>query len=70
MKLSLEIARVAVLTGDGADRILLHISAPSPFPAMKDEPVAEIQASRGYGETWCRNVLGVVPELIQTGRSK
>lgn len=48
------------------DQISFQIDAETPFPEMECEPTVTIQARQGYGAEWCRNVLGIDPEVIKS----
>lgn len=41
---------------------------PTAFPGMGDYPVHfRVDARQGYGTEWCRQVLGVEPEIVEKG---
>jgi hypothetical protein len=64
MKITLDVKEVKVLLTNGTDRICLELNAPTPYPEMKYEATACIEARYGYGETWCKEVLGITPKVI------
>jgi hypothetical protein len=63
-ELTLKVKRAVVVVNIGVDRISLELDLPTPFPEMKYEASALIEARHGYGEQWCREVLGMEPEVI------
>lgn len=64
--LNVEITRAVVLTGRGTDKIQLKMVGPSPFPAeVQNYGVITIETTKGWGENYCRDVLGLEPEIIE-----
>lgn len=71
--IQLKVKKVSILTGHGQDRISLTLDAPTPYPECGYEAEAVIETRAGYGEQWCRDVLGIdAPEVInaRTGEVK
>ena len=65
MKIALDVKKITVLINRiGTDEVDLTLNAPSPFPSMGYEGHATIQVAKGHGAEWCRNVIGVEPEII------
>lgn len=63
---NLPVSKVTVLTGHGAtDQVTFHIDTGSPFPAMGYQTSLKVEAQRGYGHRWVRDVLQVPPEMIE-----
>ena len=60
------IKKVTVLLTYGTDQITLTLDGPTPFPEMKYELQARIEARQGYGAQWVRENLGVEPKIIET----
>jgi hypothetical protein len=46
------------------DQICLEVDLPTAFPEMKYAASFRADARYDYGETWCKEVLGVVPEIV------
>jgi len=66
-QITLTVTRVTVVTGPGhQDRICLDLDLPSPYPTMNYPASAQIEATCGYGKTWCKANLGIDPEVIKT----
>lgn len=66
-EITFKVKKVMVIIRRGTDHISLELDAPTPFPAMKYEASAVIEAAHGYGEQWCREVLGMDPEVRKMG---
>ena len=67
MQITLNVAKVQILLTHGADEIHLSLNGPTPFPSMGYNGTAKICVQAGYGEQWCREVLGVNDiEVINT----
>lgn len=70
MQFPLNIKKVVVLTCDGADEVLLHFEGTTSFPKLSAQlpteynPLAKIQAEKGYGREWVRK-LGISDDLVQ-----
>lgn len=65
-EITLKIKKVMVLSGiGGTDKISLTLDVPeSAFPEMGYETYAEISTRHGYGEEYCRRVLGLEPDEV------
>lgn len=66
MKITLEVKKATVLLTYAADQIQLILDLPTPFPEMKFEAQARIDARYDYGEQWCKENLGITPEIINS----
>ena len=64
MQLNLKIKKAILLLTSGTDVIKLTIDAPSSFPKMNYDSVMTLECSQEYGETYCKEVLGLEPEII------
>lgn len=64
MQLNLKIKKAILLLTDGTDVIRLTLDAPSSFPKMNYDSVMTMECQQGYGETYCKEVLGLAPEII------
>ena len=63
MKITFEVKKAEVIVSHGTDLICLNIDAPTPYPEMKYPATIHINARHGYGETWCKEVLEITPEV-------
>ncbi len=67
MNLNCEIKRCTLVTSlYGQDQIILILDLPTAFPEMQYEASATMYARKGYGATYCREVLKVEPEMVET----
>ncbi len=65
MDIKLKAKKVVVLVRlPGTDEVLITLDGPTPYPAMGYDGDAKIHVQAGYGIKWCREVLGVEPEVI------
>lgn len=63
MELKLDVKSATVLLTDSTDIITLHLNANSAFPEMQYEPTMKMGARHGYGEKYCIETFGIVPEV-------
>lgn len=70
MKVTFEVKRVSVLTGDGSDKICMTIDAPaSIWPFDSGIVYVDINAAHGKGKEWLDEnfpELGAMAEVINT----
>lgn len=64
MYLNLKVEKAQLLLTGGVDLINLTIDGGSSFPNMNDPTVIKIETQKGYGEEYCRTVLGLTPDII------
>lgn len=55
-----------IVNSYGTDLICLHVDAPTAYPETKYPTTLTISARHGYGETWCKETLGIVAEIIKS----
>lgn len=60
----MNILRAQVITGRGADKIVLTTDLPSPFTMYDDFLTLEFQATIGTGVNYVRHYFGIEPEVI------
>lgn len=65
-QIMLRVIKATVLLTNGTDKICLTLNTPTPFPEMGYPATATIDTRCGYGEEWCKTVLGIEPEVINT----
>jgi hypothetical protein len=66
-KLSVNVLRVVVLTGEGTDKVCITIDAPTGFRVMKYATDISVDTEHGYGAQWVQEALGLMPdEVIDT----
>lgn len=66
--IQIEVIKAVVLIGrPGPDTITLTLDAPTPFPEMGYDAQMRIEARKGYGIQWCKEVLQLEPEVIDAG---
>ena len=63
-RLNVSVKSACVVTGVGTDRISIVLDLPTPYPVMGYEACAKIETAEGYGVKWCRDNLGIDPEVI------
>jgi len=63
MELKVNIKRVDLLITQGTDLINIILDEESSFPIMKYDTVMKIECQKGYGEEYCKNVLGIIPNI-------
>jgi len=63
MQLKVKIKRVDLLKTTGTDIINIILDEESSFPIMKYDTVMKIECQKGYGEEYCFNILGVIPNV-------
>jgi acyl carrier protein len=63
---TLKIRKVQVILSSGTDKIYILFDAPTSFPELGYEPAWTIEVRHDYGVTWCREVLNVEPQVINT----
>ena len=64
MQPNLKIKKAILLLTGGTDVIKLTIDAPSSFPDMGYDTTITMECKQGYGETYCKEILGLNPEII------
>jgi len=64
MELNLKIKKVDLLITKGTDIISIVLDEESSFPIMKYDTVMKIECQKGYGEEYCKKVLGIIPKII------
>lgn len=64
IQLNLKIKKAILLLTDGTDVIRLALDAPSSFPNMGYDTTMTMECQQNYGETYCKEVLGLEPETI------
>jgi hypothetical protein len=65
MKITLEIKSATVAISSGTDHISLMVDLPTTFPELKYPTFIKIDARHGYGEQYCKEILGIEPKVIQ-----
>ena len=71
MKFKPDIIKVQVLMGlQGPDEIHLTLGTSSTFPSCQYEAVSVIKTEKGYGVSYCHNVLDLDPEVIHCDKPK
>lgn len=63
MNLNVKVKKVHVFITHGTDLISITIDGDSSFPIMKYPTVIKIECQKGYGEEYCKNILGLTPEI-------
>ena len=63
MKLEVNVKEVTVLLTHGTDLIRIVLDEKSSFPIMQYDTVIKIECQQGFGEEYCKNVLGLIPEI-------
>ena len=63
MELKVKIKRVDLLITSGTDFINIILDEESSFPIMKYDTVMKIECQKGYGEEYCKKILGVTPNV-------
>jgi hypothetical protein len=58
---------VLVVSKDGTDRLNIQLDMPTPFPEMKYPGTFTLEVRKGYGTQWCRENLGIEPEILDVG---
>jgi hypothetical protein len=64
MELKVKIKRVDLLITSGTDIISIFLDEESSFPIMKYDTVMKIECQKWYGEEYCKNVLGIIPNIM------
>ena len=64
MKITLDITSAMVVVGCGTDLISLGVDLPTAFPEMKYPTYISISARHGYGEQYCKEILGIEPKVV------
>ncbi len=68
MEITFKAKKVVVLVNLlGTDEVIITLDGPTPYPAMGYDGTAKIFVASGYGVQWCRDVLGVEPEVVDCG---
>lgn len=63
--LNVKVKTVKLLLTDGMDIIQIILDEEqSAFPLMKFDTTVKIDCQKDYGEFYCKNVLGLTPEII------
>jgi len=66
--LSVQVKAITIITGYGADQVLLSTCLPSSFPLVSDEPLTlSFSTQAGKGEQYVTETLGleVKPQVIK-----
>jgi len=67
MEITLKVKRAVVLLTHSTDQVSLELEdTPTTFPIMQYTPFVRIDVQAGYGAEWCRTVLGLESEVINT----
>ena len=67
MKITLNVLKAVVLTGNHGDLIRLTLDAPTTYKGMDYEPTMKMEASPGAGAQWVRDNFGIEPQVINLG---
>lgn len=70
MEITLKVTSAKVLLTDATDLIILDIDLPTTFPEMKYAFTLRTEARYDYGVEYCRSVLKIEPEVINTRMRK
>ena len=62
-EITLKVLKAQVLLTNGQDDICLTIDAPTTHPDMGYDPCIDIKTQANYGKEWCKEVLGIEPEV-------
>jgi len=62
------IKNVIVLVGNGCDRIIIILENKDAFPNMPYDTVIRIDAQDGVGVKWCKDHIGINPDVISAER--
>lgn len=66
MLIWLEITRVTIVTGHGADKVYLHTTEDSPCPNVDKEPLGlDFSVSAGGGYRYVTKVLKIDAEYVE-----
>ena len=68
--LIVKVKSVKLLLTEGMDIINIILDEESSFPYMNFDTVAKIECQKDYGETYCKNVLGLNPVIINIRTEK
>ncbi len=61
----INVTRVSILTGRGADRVTLHTTFPSPTPGITDEPLClDFRVAKDDGFRYVTKTLGIHPAIV------
>ncbi len=64
-EITLKIKKVTVLQRAGhTDKIFISVDLPTAFPEMQHPASFSTEARIGHGVEWCREALGIEPEVI------
>lgn len=61
--ITLRVTKATVLLSEGMDQICMELDLQSPFPEMQYQSSMVIHARYNHGEKWCREILGIEPEV-------
>ena len=64
MKLSVKVKAVKLLITHGTDLIQITLDEKSSFPMMGYETVMKVECQKGFGLEYCKDVLGIEPEIL------
>ena len=64
MELKVKLKSVSVILTSGTDIVRMYLDEPSSFPIMEYDTAIKIECQKDYGIEYCRNVLGLEPEII------
>lgn len=63
-ELKVKIKKVDLLITTGTDLICIILDEESAFPILKYDTTIKIECQKGYGETYCKNILKIIPNII------
>lgn len=64
--IELKVKSCTLILSSATDKIVLNVELPTAFPEMKYDCSFSTDARHGYGEQWCKEVLGLTPNIINT----
>ena len=64
--IEIKVRKVSVLIKSGTDSVSIFPEWETPFPDMGYPPVLTMEVKKGYGIEYCRRVIGIEPEVIET----
>ena len=66
IEMKFQVKRAVVLLTNATDIVCLTVDLPTAFPEAKYDVGLRIDARYDYGVTWCKEALGITPEVINT----
>jgi len=64
MDIKLKVKKIKLLLTSGTDIISITLDEDSSFPNMNYDTTMKIECQQGYGEEYCKNIIGLKPEII------